>query len=1098
MPTSAACLGTLCSGFDRLVEYRGSQSQISLSEFTFQLCDKTFAKIGAINSPEMEYAFFHGILSRLHRSTLSLDCLVEELEEHLSENYFIDEIVLRNGKEVRVKGREKRGGLVLYSVEHDGDTVKVKSTELKRTVETDEQRIKQLIEKMAHQEDNTWKVNDEYKEKYGIKDKFAPIFGGNVSRRSSLANIPLNTLSEVIVLDDDDEPDLKVVRRSGLPPSSSKIFSRNGLLKRAEVFRDTEGDKISFQPKEPKQDSEKTKEVVKNGEKKKKNKKVEAPSKENISKFLHKTTAENFQNEENKNVENLLEKFSMAWNKRDQKAFQKVVESAVKHLPLESYETLQKEVWVYAVNVESRRKIEESETEKREEEEERSPMRTEVYNERIESIIRNQFMDHTKSDDLFVFGESTFVPPGQVFEKSEKMNECVTFLLHLYSIQSFIKFYESLTIREFYDALRDSKSGYFHKTWKIYEALLRTLLHEKEYSKISHFNARLYEFALTPHSLSEICHRFILATAELQAGDEADENEGGETNDKSAENNVRDEISSFFKANVHLWDLEASQQMKVLHFLRESITSLRSYSIYVRGDDNPEGRVMRLRAQKLTDEIKTLRKELTELEPVPESLRTREKERREAEHLKKENSINRRLEVEEQKLKDLLEQIQIERHRHRQSKRLDFLGQDRHFRNYFLLSNSVEAGIWIQDVGLSEYEKYVRTCVEKRVCPEDPILETGVPPPPPDRLDITEMWYKIATVQAFNDLKTSLKREGKREKLLLHSIKMHKSAIEPIFQKERSVSVIPLFSIKPDESLKEEVLTILKDLKDGLLCSIDSVEDFEKEFLTDLSLDSFKRGITKLANSTTKKAIIERFPMNIAKKTGSFSVLLMNRWIDCVERAENFSALHLLVDYLKSRISFKFSASTRPCRGCFSNRTIDEKIMCAECMRVMHWTCVRPRLPVKPQEWLCAVCKQAEERRNQEESDFDEENSDEEADEEKRGRNKRALSRSQKDDSEAKRSKKVVSEVADFFEGMRLQNPRLFRTLQTVNISSHSIRSGLKSLKDIEENLDSYSDIKALRKDLGKFLKQAAVLLQDQNYRKFDEMEEYLKAFFTE
>lgn len=351
-------------------------------------------------------------------------------------------------------------------------------------------------------------------------------------------------------------------------------------------------------------------------------------------------------------------------------------------------------------------------------------------------------------------------------------------------------------------------------------------------------------------------------------------------------------------------------------------------------------------------------------------------------------------------MEDLLGKLTLEKVAKSQSKRVLPIGEDRHFRRYYWFhGNSADDGIWIQDLGVTSYEKYIRECVKdgkpfeenevhvetlNNVSEETSLIASSfVHPEDVTELECsqpdcgwpafgieryTETWYRLSDESSLHELINSLNKSGIREgKLLLFLLKNKDAIISSINRGMNRQSKSPdsdgededlcLESITP---LCRSIVQLASDLSDSYLTSIGGIDAFEATMLTCKSLDEIKAKLRELADSITPSAIIRRQDLKVALQTGQHSCMIMEKWKKQLAESRNASAVHLLRGYLDSRIDWKKSVVEKRCTYCGSRRSADAKIACANCNVVVHYYCTRPRLNEKPTTWLCLVCGRAE------------------------------------------------------------------------------------------------------------------------------------------
>ncbi|KJH48867.1 hypothetical protein DICVIV_04993 [Dictyocaulus viviparus] len=451
---------------------------------------------------------------------------------------------------------------------------------------------------------------------------------------------------------------------------------------------------------------------------------------------------------------------------------------------------------------------------------------------------------------------------------------------------------------------------------------------------------------------------------------------------------------SRFLPEKELWELTPEDQIGILGLVLNRVLELRSFKDYISQEGLSEtARNLEDKIGKQTEQISSLEKELSSTpnisDVVDNSLLSRSQCRERAEILKQRETLGKKIEESKEKLEELLKKFQQEKLARSYSKRISPIGEDRHFRRYFWFNlNSLDDGIWIQDMGISKYEKFVRACikagksfeVDNDESKEDCVQASSRPnencsnniefnafqsKPNGDCTHFehdrcTEVWWKISDEKSLDDLVNSLNRIGVREgKLKSFLLKKRKVILDSLRNESTQDS-----EIDEEEDLCSEAITPLRnsivqltsDLASSYFTNIIAVEDFEAQ----------KSKFSVLADSITPSAIVRRLDFKTACQTGHNSVMNLDRWKQCLSECQNASGVHLLRTYLDSRINWKNSVVEKRCSSCGSRRSAESKISCSNCFLVIHYYCTRPKLQEKPATWLCSTCASIEEKKKKE------------------------------------------------------------------------------------------------------------------------------------
>ncbi|PIO64918.1 hypothetical protein TELCIR_13433 [Teladorsagia circumcincta] len=601
-------------------------------------------------------------------------------------------------------------------------------------------------------------------------------------------------------------------------------------------------------------------------------------------------------------------------------------------------------------------------------------------------------------------GRPVSVPNGQ----SLLLTDCVVFTQFFSSLKKFIEADHKITAKQLFDAVHEGRPGYMKCTAKLFGSLLKTLLQDPEYRKLTHFNAHLHEFSIEDNTVSELCRALLLGSTG------SDDEKGRTANDNteaSTQNGVdNDDAENAVESGRNTpCDMNDMSQIDIDYINQEGLSEA--------------ARNLRDKITKLNEQVSSWQEELValpEFEEVTDPLLLSRSEARErAEIQKQRETLERKIEENKDKVEELLGKLTVERLAKAQSKRLLPIGEDRHFRRYYWFhGKSADDGIWIQDMGLTSYEKFIRACIKAGKPFEEEQEEDGVeeikneecqaqsssndnqnPASVPSSTastapgvkksqsdwpilepeSYTETWHKVGDATSFDSLLGSLMKAGIREGKLLAFLKKNKEAILNSItggSARQSKTPDPSEVEGEDEDLSVESLTPLKksiiqlasDLRDSYFTSIAKIEDFEAEVLCCTTLDEVKQKLRELADSITPSAIVRRLEFKVALQTGQHSCLILDRWKQRLAECHNVSGVHLLRSYLDARIDWKKSVVEKRCNSCGSRRSPEAKIACSNCAVVVHFYCTRPRLQEKPTFWLCPICERAEMKKKKEET----------------------------------------------------------------------------------------------------------------------------------
>ncbi|EFP04173.1 hypothetical protein CRE_12380 [Caenorhabditis remanei] len=412
-------------------------------------------------------------------------------------------------------------------------------------------------------------------------------------------------------------------------------------------------------------------------------------------------------------------------------------------------------------------------------------------------------------DDLLITSDPLVLSTGKQLNCDEELLKCMEIAQYFVSMRKILLWNENITAEQLRDDLHLGLDGFRRSTYKMIANLLETAIQEKEYEKVAHCNARLSEFPITEHTISELVRAFFVGNVDMsykrdckprrpqEAGpsnaipDEFEEDEEMESEDKieeveepktAEENDEMDpededeehrkqRILALFADPTHIYDWAPMAQLEVLYALKELVHGLPIIREWYLRDANSEQLTgLKAQANKITKKIDDFQQQLADLPTVEITEDMTRHQTREAEKvIKKRQDLEKSLDDLKDELEENRELAARERDDLERIYRVVSIGNDRHLRKYYWFAYSSDAGIWIQDFGQTSYEKWVLECsaqgyldvesleVENRPEYVDlPITSSGS----------TETWYKYDTEAAIRHLLENLKKNGKREKML--------------------------------------------------------------------------------------------------------------------------------------------------------------------------------------------------------------------------------------------------------------------------------------------------------------------------------------------
>lgn len=813
------------------------------------------------------------VYSKVHNSNLSEDDLLDEIEDLIDEKFFAGEKLMSSGKEYTVVSSEKRGGLTLYTME---DGTKIGHRDLRRKKGLSVEEIKKIaIEDAEFVDEKQWKVREELLAENPIREikKYAPIFSAN--RKSTPKTAQLSVAAEA---DDSDVQEVSMDAESGAEAANKSamktprgaprasggpvILSSRRLQEKQKEKDEKEKEKLEKKQKEQeekkqKKEEEKAKKLKEKEEKLKEKeekaaRKAEKKEKNNgtMDKFLKKDTGSPSSKNAplfspskwgEKRIAVGVKKMEDAWKRRDLELYNEACSWCEKNLSGNQRSTFENPIFKFSVQklvdkAKDRAHMKGMKwAQKAEFKAEMSEKRKELY-QQFEPKIKAWFNEDIALDDLLVTCENLELLDAKRVNCDEELLKCLEISQFFVSMRKILLWNENITAEQLRDDLHGGFDGFKRSTYKMIANLLETALQEKEHEKAAHCNARLSEFPINEHTISELIRAFFIGSTETSfkrdgkraargAHDDDDEEDGdeeemdsrekvveieekpeknvengaaenGEIGDDEEENSEselqKQRILALFADSCHIYELPAGAQLEVLCAMKEVVHGLPIIREWFLRDANSEKLTEHKKeANRIRNEMEQFHQQLQDFPPIPEITESMTRtQTREAEQ-----SLRRR-----EKLENQLDTLKIELEENREATareaddlerifRVVHIGNDRHLRKYYWFAYSSDAAIWVQDFGTTSYEKWVRDCSEKGFMDvESSDVENR---PEYEDLPLTssqssETWYKLDTEPAIRQLMTQLKTNGKREKLLKKYLRNNMDdIISSILRKEK-------------------------------------------------------------------------------------------------------------------------------------------------------------------------------------------------------------------------------------------------------------------------------------------------------------------------
>lgn len=786
------------------------------------------------------------VYSKIHNSTMSRDDLLDEIEDLVDEKYFVGEKLLSAGKEYTVVSSEKRGGLTMYTMD---DGTKIGHRDLRRKKGYSVEEIKQIaIDDVTLHEGKVWKVKDELLKECPIREtkKFAPIFSSaNRKANSSYSSTTTTTTPTVAKGAEsttDSDSDVEEIKEGDAEKANGSTTPARRSSTRPTGGPATTASRRLLDKKKEKEQKEREKQEKKDREKEEKLKKKEEEKAKKLKEKEEKTAAQRekkngtmdaFVKKENGGTSDAplfspskwgekrtalgLKKMDEAWKKRDQEAFNEACLWCEKNLSGVQRNSIENPTFRFAIQKtvdKTKDKLNTKGISRAKKTEYRLEMiekRKDVYS-KFEPIIKAWFREDIALDDLLVTSDPLDLAGSKLVNCDEELLKCMEIAQYFVSMRKILLWNENITAEQLRNDLHNGVEGFKASTYKMIANLLETALQEKEHEKAAHCNARLSEFPITEHTITELVRAFFVGNdkmsykrdskrsgggggvvkdsedpeeEDVEEADDVDEAEDPEEmesedvvvdpedvpeiDDEEEAQKVR--ILALFTDPTHIYEWTSGAQLELLCALKEVVHGLPIIREWFLRDANSEQLTgLKGQANKISAKIEQFQQQLQDLPPgeitaVMSRHQTRDMERiiRKRQQLEKDLD-DLRDELEENREASARERDDLER-----IFRVVSIGNDRHLRKYYWFAYSSDAGIWVQDFGTTSYEKWVRECSDKGFMDVESVDVENRPEYedfPITSAQSKEIWYKLDSETAIQSLLGSLKKNGKREKPL--------------------------------------------------------------------------------------------------------------------------------------------------------------------------------------------------------------------------------------------------------------------------------------------------------------------------------------------
>uniref|UniRef100_A0A158R484 DDT domain-containing protein n=1 Tax=Syphacia muris TaxID=451379 RepID=A0A158R484_9BILA len=1050
---------------------------------------------------KMPNAMVRDIFQRIHHSALTAKELAQQISEHLSRTFYLDDEVVFTNMNSECKGRvteeeeyiDCNGGS--YNIEILGDkcknvTFRVLATNMRRIKEILLDELVILIPLVAQKISKTgfWSLDDTLKQKFKICDKLHSLFTKcSCEKRNSVDETDPgkhNSSSCSLVL----KQQMKLI-------GNAKDTCKQDL---GADFEKTQGKDVKRRSKKPLQ---------------LKNDASINCSQKSIYKFLltspgtsspsiaissPRTVAE-------RRYEKALSRIIKLFPAPEPKEFCHACNFALSVLSEKQIESIPYEEIRYGILLQRDKKNDMALSAKMSREEKREYLR--LKKKEREEKFGN--LDHKltillkkKLDDNSLRG-LTSLPKLEAVKFGEHSSYFGTCLF----ITEFLNVFQSLLIPKFVpsaeellDTLKNDESSGAYIIQHLSMIIMNTLLQTPEVKECFVFGVPISKVPVTLSTLSELIR--IILRWHIYGKNTAQDDEvhmyphkmfyANSTKKLNTQNKIYENILE--KLNIlEVTELSVGEQIEVMKCLIECVQDSSVFRLFLEETVFDQLKSISTEKDQLEMELLKQKDELRSLPFFPhrsDEIVTRRQAIEENKVEKDRQRFIKSIEIVEEKLKSLLQNEEKCLKTSKRMQRLTPLGYDRYHRRYWFFENSPNKGIYVEKGWFSQITKefpennlddeseinkgkvLISESSEKTMSRgklfedfENLYNDRTTFPSSSD----SEQWYKICDEKTLQCLVSALSQKGIRESKLLENI-------ETIFD-EFNESCKKLGLSAKDKSVKTS-----RNSKDGNVSAAETLQSEIHNFESELRRRRFTRidendFLEKIEHSKSLcqlrrlvLEICESIPEADFRKIPAFVFSLKN-WKDHLMNATSVSQLGVLLHVLEMQIKWDYSLRGKKCRICNRGRQ-EELVICEKCGDGMHLFCIRPKLTQMPPGglFICSNCKEDDL------SDAMETEDDDDAE---------SYSSSTCDDA---KGTQLSHEDQDRFTILQKESIKYLKTLkndrqayqwlQKVPAGQSKCRSGSITLKSINDKLLSYASEYKLRSDLRALFKAAVSFYQ--------------------
>ncbi|XP_042215473.1 tyrosine-protein kinase BAZ1B-like [Homarus americanus] len=246
------------------------------------------------------------------------------------------------------------------------------------------------------------------------------------------------------------------------------------------------------------------------------------------------------------------------------------------------------------------------------------------------------------------------------------------------------------------------------------------------------------------------------------------------------------------------------------------------------------------------------------------------------------------------------------------------------------------------------------------------------------------MWFYYKSIGEVDELLKSLAEKGIRESKL----KLNLSQVRAQLEANLTTEWTPIEDLEDGaqqliESLREDIIQIERELKEGWLGAVPNPEEWEKKALEATTLQELGECLLEAQKymhfkylkgiMQPSKKLLPSESLDAPPEYEEFDSPAVHHWRDAVVNCQTFSRMHMLVGMFDSCIKWEKSIATKNddgdsgekekiCRVCERGLGL---IFCCKCPAAYHSECHDPPLQTRARkDWACVNCSNTRKKKN--------------------------------------------------------------------------------------------------------------------------------------